>query len=184
MQILPIYYKAYNRYIPQTAYILQQYWSEISGIVAYALITRIGKRYCPYLIRWHWTVLVMFGLFEPIFIYSSQRMAYFQTFVLIPQLESSTFEPDPSLILQINFLTLLITGVISINLGYLLFGLFHAIWGQYFYTPLLVENAELHIGPRLKTSIYSGGQTAWQDSKEKKFRGVLIEFDSCEERNA
>jgi hypothetical protein len=31
-----------------------------------------------------------------------------------------------------------------------------------------VENTELHIGPRPKNSIYSGGQTAWQDPEEKK----------------
>jgi hypothetical protein len=30
------------------------------------------------------------------------------------------------------------------------------------------ENTELHIGPRPKNSIYSGGQTAWQDPEEKK----------------
>jgi hypothetical protein len=43
----------------------------------------------------------------------------------------------------------------------------HAIWGQYFYIPFFVENTELHIGPRPKNSIYSGGQ-AWQDPEEKK----------------
>jgi hypothetical protein len=30
-----------------------------------------------------------------------------------------------------------------------------------------VENTELHIGPRPKNSIYSGGQTAWQDKKQE-----------------
>jgi len=47
-------------------------------------------------------------------------------------------------------------------------GLFHAIWGQYFYIPFFVENTELHIGPRPKNSIYSGGNTAWQDPEEKE----------------
>jgi hypothetical protein len=46
---------------------------------------------------------------------------------------------------------------------FIIFGLFHAIWGQYFHS--IFENTELHIGP---LSIYSGGQTAWQDPEEKK----------------
>jgi hypothetical protein len=40
--------------------------------------------------------------------------------------------------------------------------------GQYFYVPFFVENTELHIGPRPKNSIYSGGQTSWQDPEEKE----------------
>jgi hypothetical protein len=40
--------------------------------------------------------------------------------------------------------------------------------GSVFLFPFFVENTELHIGPRPKNSIYSGGQTAWQDSKEKE----------------
>jgi hypothetical protein len=40
--------------------------------------------------------------------------------------------------------------------------------GQYFYFPFFVENTELHIGPRPRDSIYSGGYTAWQDSQEKE----------------
>ena len=53
------------------------------------------------------------------------------------------------------------------------FGLFHAIWGQYFYFPFLVENTELHIGPRPKNSIYSGGQTSWQDEKDLNIQRVF-----------
>ena len=56
------------------------------------------------------------------------------------------------------------------HLGLIFFGLFHAIWGQYFYFPFLVENTELHIGPRPKNSIYAGGNTAWQDEKEKNIQ--------------
>ena len=53
------------------------------------------------------------------------------------------------------------------HIGVILFGLFHAIWGQYFYFPFFVENTELHIGPRPKNSIYSGGNTSWQEAEEK-----------------
>ena len=70
--------------------------------------------------------------------------------------------------LQINILNGIIACVVLTHIGFIIFGIFHAIWGQYFYLPFFVENTELHIGPRPKTSIYSGGQTAWQDSEEKK----------------
>ena len=36
------------------------------------------------------------------------------------------------------------------------------------YIPFFVENTELHIGPRPKNSIYSGGYTSWQDRNEKE----------------
>ena len=41
-----------------------------------------------------------------------------------------------------------------------------------------MENTELHIGPRPKTSIYSGGNTAWQnpEEKEKNFERLLPKF--------
>ena len=68
--------------------------------------------------------------------------------------------------------------IICLHFGLVFFGLFHAIWGQYFYFPFFVENTELHIGPRPKNSIYSGGNTAWQDSeeKEKNFQRFLPKF--------
>jgi hypothetical protein len=166
--ISPIYYNVYNKIIPKIFDICSKFWNQLSGVAAYAVITRIGKRYCPYLVRWHWTFLLIIGLIEQIFIYFIYRVYYFQTFVLIPQTKAYVNYVDPSLILQINILNGVITCVVLTHIGFIIFGLFHAIWGQYFYVPFFVENTELHIGPRPKNSIYSGGQTAWQDPKEKE----------------
>jgi hypothetical protein len=166
--ILPVYYNVYNKIIPKIYEICSKFWNQLSGVAAYAVITRIGKRYCPYLVRWHWTFLLIIGLIEQIFIYFIYRVYYFQTFVLIPQTKSYVNYVDPSLILQINILNGVITCVVLAHIGFIIFGLFHAIWGQYFYVPFFVENTELHIGPRPKNSIYSGGQTAWQEPKEKE----------------
>lgn len=166
LKVLPTYYNIYDRLIPQTANLFQQYWDEMSGIVAYALITRVGKRYCPYLIRWHWTLLLIIGILEPTLVSFMYRISYFQTFVLIPKSES--FETNPSLIFEINLLNLLVVGIVAVHIGFVIFALFHAIWGQYFYIPFLVDNTELHVGPRPKNSIYSGGQTSWQDITEKE----------------
>jgi hypothetical protein len=162
-----LYYKIYNKIIPKIFDICSKFWNQLSGVAAYAVITRIGKRYCPYLVRWHWTFLLIIGMVEQIFIYFIYRVYYFQSFVLIPQAESYNSSMDSNLILQINLLNGIIACVVLTHIGLIIFGLFHAIWGQYFYFPFFVENTELHIGRRPKDSIYSGGQTAWQDPEEK-----------------
>jgi hypothetical protein len=166
--VFAVYYNVYNKIIPKIYEICSKFWNQLSGVAAYAVITRIGKRYCPYLVRWHWTFLLIIGLIEQIFIYFIYRVYYFQTFVLIPQTKSFVNYVDPSLILQINILNGVITCVVLTHIGFIIFGLFHSIWGQYFYVPFFVENTELHIGPRPKNSIYSGGQTSWQEPKEKE----------------
>ena len=166
--ILPLYYKVYNKIIPKIYDICSKFWNQLSGVAAYAVITRIGKRYCPYLVRWHWTFLLIIGMVEQIFIYFIYRVYYFQTFVLIPQTQVYEDYIDPSLVLQINLLNGIIACVVLSHIGLIIFGLFHAIWGQYFYIPFFVENTELHIGPRPKNSIYSGGYTSWQDPEEKE----------------
>jgi hypothetical protein len=166
--VLPLYYKIYNKIIPKIYDICSKFWNQLSGVAAYAVITRIGKRYCPYLVRWHWTFLLIIGMIEQIFIYFIYRVYYFQTFVILPQTKMYENYIDPNLLLQMNFLNVVITCVVLAHIGFIIFGLFHAIWGQYFYLPFFVENTELHIGPRPKNSIYSGGQTAWQDPKEKE----------------
>lgn len=172
--IYPLYYNVYNKIVPKICSICSKFWNQLSGVAAYAVITRIGKRYCPYLVRWHWTFLLIIGMVEQIFIYFIYRVSYFQSFVLIPQAELipetgfSQGYVDSNLVLQINLLNAIIACVVLSHIGLIIFGLFHAIWGQYFYIPFFVENTELHIGPRPKNSIYSGGYTSWQDREEKE----------------
>jgi Uncharacterised protein family len=167
-QIVPLYYKIYNKILPKIYDICSKFWNQLSGVAAYAVITRIGKRYCPYLVRWHWTFLLIISMIEQIFIYFIYRVYYFQSFVLMSQINSYDSYFDQNLIVQINALNAIIICVGVTHIGFVLFGLFHAIWGQYFYLPFFVENTELHIGPRPKNSIYSGGNTAWQDLEEKE----------------
>ena len=165
--IISFYYKLYNKIIPKVYDVCSKFWAQLSGIAAYATITRIGKRYCPYLIRWHWTFLLIIMMIEQIFITFISRANYFQTQVLIPQKETYDSSIGMSLEVQINLLNIMIASIVLIHIGFLIFGLFHAIWGQYFYFPFFVENTELHIGPRPRNSIYSGGNTSWQDPTEK-----------------
>jgi len=177
-RILPYYYKLYNVIIPRIFETVSGFWQQLSGVAAYAVITRIGKRYCPYLIRWHWTFLLIIGFLEQIIIFFLYRVMYFQQAVLEPQMVAGLVTQtigkrtvtisatDPNLLFQFNLLNIILVFFVVLHLGAILFGLLHAVWGQYFYFPFLVENTELHIGPRPKNSIYSGGQTAWQDEKE------------------
>ena len=171
--IFPIYYKLYNKLIPQIFEGVSKFWNQLSGIAAYAIITRIGKRYCPYLVRWHWTFLLIIGFIEQILIYFCYRVSYFQSNVLIPKAQLVTSYTDSSFVLQVNVLNGILAFIICLHLGLVFFGLFHAIWGQYFYFPFLVENTELHIGPRPKNSIYSGGKTSWQDEKDLNIQRVF-----------
>ena len=177
-RVLPYYYKLYNVIIPRIFETISGFWQQLSGVAAYAVITRIGKRYCPYLIRWHWTFLLIIGFLEQIIIFFLYRVMYFQQAVLEPQMVAGLVTQtigkrtvtisatDPNLLFQFNLLNIILVFFVVLHLGAILFGLLHAVWGQYFYFPFLVENTELHIGPRPKNSIYSGGQTAWQDEKE------------------
>jgi hypothetical protein len=172
--IYPLYYNIYNKIIPKIYGICSKFWNQLSGVAAYAVITRIGKRYCPYLVRWHWTFLLIIGMVEQIFIYFIYRVSYFQSFVLIPQadlISEAAFSPgyvDSNIFIQITLLNAIIACVVLSHIGLIIFGLFHAIWGQYFYIPFFVENTELHIGPRPTNSIYSGGSTSWQNREEKE----------------
>lgn len=168
--ILPIYYRIYDIFFPKIFGFCSKFWSQLSGVAGYAIITRLGKRYCPYLIRWHWTFILLTGIFDQIFVYFIDRIEYFQEFILLPQMESypSMMVPNANLMLQINLCNVFICSVVLCHVGFTIFALLHAIWGQYFYLPFFVENVELHIGPRPTNSIYSGGQTAWQDPEEKK----------------
>jgi len=174
--VVPLYYKVYNKIIPKIYDVCSKFWGQLSGIAAYAVITRIGKRYCPYLVRWHWTFLLIIAMIEQVFIYFIFRASYFQSFVLIPKAKASLASltyVDESLSIQIGFVNALIAIIILCHIGLVLLGLFHAIWGQYFYFPFIVENTELHIGPRPKNSIYSGGNTSWQDEKEKNMQRLF-----------
>ena len=181
--IVTYYYKLYNGIIPNCLQACSEFSDQLSGTATYALVTRFAKKYCPYLVRWHWTFLLISGFLEEFFVHLFHRIVYFQTEVIIPQLEELEEMYGPygggvirsNLSLQVESLNSLMIGIVVIHIGFVLFGLFHAIWGQYFYVPFLIENAELHIGPRPKNSIYSGGNTAWQDSEEKS-KSVFPKF--------
>nr|QYB19306.1 hypothetical chloroplast RF90 [Climaconeis cf. scalaris] len=187
LKIEPIYYSIYNNVIPQIYFTCRKFWNQISALAAYTVIVRMGKKYCPYLIRWHWTFLIILSLTERNLPQLLNRLDYYQADVLGIKISNIVDDPQiiapprelSTLLFEYNLCTIIIQSIIVFHLGFLLFGLLHAICGQYFYIPFLVENTELHIGPRPKSSIYSGGNTAWQD-KNQKNTGYTIKFHKKE----
>ena len=132
MNILPVYYKVYNKIIPQIFESCSKFWTQLSGIAAYAIITRIGKRYCPYLVRWHWTFLLIIGFIEQILVYFVYRISYFQGAILMPQTQVSTNYMDQSLILQVNILNSLIAFIVFFSYWFNIFRLISCNLGAIF----------------------------------------------------
>ena len=156
--IIPIYYKIYHTIIPKIFDICCKYWRESSSTIAYAFLTRIGKKYCPYFIRWHWTFIILIGALERILIAFLHRLFYFQTEILIPKLELYPFLNEKYIVKsQIYALNIVAISLVLLHMSFVILGLLHAICGQYFYCPFFRENTELHVGPRSHVRIYNGG---------------------------
>ena len=162
------YYYWYTNVIPTLLRSSLEFVDMFSTYGIYAFMTRVNKRYCPYLIRWHWTMLLLLKFFDSFVFHLNYRLAYYAYEVIIPKIEEAEkidlFLSNKTF--ELYVLDSLIVGMIILHLGFLLFGLLHALCGQYFYIPLLTKNVELHIGPRDRYSVYSGGHTAWQDERE------------------
>jgi len=152
------YYSIYGQIFPNIWRFIGGQLQEIAPLLMYVFIVRINKKYCPYLIRWHWTYLIVASLFEGEIIRIMYRLYTYDSMVLIP---SERF--DESALLQPIFMM-----VITMHYFLVCLGLLHAAFGQYFYIPFLTENTEIHIGKRPQTSIYSGGYTSWQDGGSKQ----------------
>lgn len=150
-----IYYFLTLKAIPQTYRFIDTQITNLSGMLWYTFIVRINKRYCPYLLRWHWTFLLGLDFVERPFIYVQYRLIYYLNEILIP----NNYFREAELVTNL-LITLVAAQYIFITLGML-----HALCGQYFYFPFLTENTELHIGLRPKDSIYSGGHTIWQNKR-------------------
>ena len=181
-----IYYYFYEKFVPNMIQIFKTLWYQFSQIFAYVIITRLGKRYCPYLIRWHWTCSMLITVLEPFYVECLMRMFYFNELTLAPRVQALGLAAPVELKLQFYILNGVFTFAILCHLGLVFGGLIYALCGQYFYIKFLTPNVELHVGLRPTTSIYSQGKTPWQDqtnisdkvseSKIKKFLESLKEF--------
>jgi len=165
------YYTIYRDFGPQVLSWLRRLSREISSLAAYTFATRIGKKYCPYFVRWHWTFILVFGFFERIFIGIAGRASQYNMGVVLPKMKQFG-DSTGFLTTQYEMLNIIMTCIVFINMAFVIWAMLHAFCGQYFYFPFIVENTELHIGKRPKT-IYSGGYTAWQDRDQTDVLGSL-----------
>lgn len=151
-----IYYAMFDRVLPNTVNYFIRTFKSLLPIAAWSFATRIGKKYCPYLIRWHWTFLQVFEFIEMYIFQLVTRISIYGAkleFLEIKYTQRTLLKVGVKWIFYLEFL-------------FIFYGLIHALFSQYFYIPLLTENTEMHIGPRMKSSIYSGGYTDWQEYKE------------------
>lgn len=148
-----IYYTVWNTLGPATFKIIRDNAFVNKMSFSYLLIVRFYKKRCPYLIRWHWTCVLLFSVLTPLIGPIPYRLEQFAQLTLLPQ--NRLFE---YFLVEMTIETLVLTHLI-----FILLALFHALLGQYFYIPFMTENVEIHIGKRPKNSLYSGGYTAWQD---------------------
>ena len=79
-----VYYFITLKAIPQTYRFIDTQITNLSGMLWYTFIVRINKRYCPYLLRWHWTFLIGLEFLERPFIFVQDRLIYYLNNILIP----------------------------------------------------------------------------------------------------
>lgn len=123
-------------------------------MVLYTAIVRVGKKYCPYHWRWHATFILLYGVLSG-FVYGCCWRS--REFMLNKLLPAGRYEDAQNIQLYLGAIAFL-------QISFCMYAMLHAIFSQYFYIPLIVQNTELHIGNRPTNSIYSGGYTAWQDA--------------------
>ena len=148
-----VYYKIYENLLPKIWNTGSRLITQILPLIVYSNIVRVNKKYCPYLIRWHWTFIIMSGVVEGEVARVMYRLYTFIHRVLIP---AGRFT-------EAGFLQTIFTVVIGAQFCYIFLAMLHAVCGQYFYLPFMTENVEIHIGKRPQNSIYSGGYTSWQE---------------------
>jgi len=184
-----IYYTCVRYIIPKALLLVTALYREIGSFAAYTTLTRMGKRYCPYLIRWHWTMLIMGTLFENYSYRFLFRLWYLKDAVLMEQhydfmeilqrtnvneyyrrlgvISDGHFYLVDPMFRDAYLANAFMHGIMFTHLACIFYVLLHAVSGQYFYLPGFTDNVELSIGRRDKNSIYSGGYTSWQDPQER-----------------
>ena len=162
-----LYYFIYRDAIPNLIYCGQELSGLLGATMLYSYITRVNKKWCPYFIRWHWTMLLSYQICEQPFINLVTRSQLYMREILEPILNGPNkvtminYNPNYLIEWQHDFLTILNITVVLVHLAIYFYATFHAILGQYFYIPLLTTNADLHCGFAPPTK-YRGGKKKWE----------------------
>jgi len=162
-----LYYFIYRDIMPNLIYCGKELYGMLGHTMIYSYVTRVNKKWCPYFVRWHWTMLMSYEVCEqPVINFITRSTLYLQG-VLLPIIDPWDID-EPDLLSDISifeyqyeFLLILNIIIMLIHLSVYFYALFHAICGQYFYVPLLTTNTDLHCGFKPDTK-YSGGNAKWQ----------------------
>jgi len=178
VKLLPLYYNTYNQFIPACAKSLGNLWDQLGEIALYTAIARLARRFCPYLVRWHWSFIIILIQIEYLITNFFDRSMFFRYKVLTRRVNQHKFTGLLQTKLNFEIVTtdFIITFLICSHIGLIIFGLIHALLGQYFYIPFLVENTEVHTGFRPTNSIYSRGETPWQKKKKIEFLSNIFYY--------
>lgn len=175
------YYVIYRDIGPTVIKMCRRIYNDIGPLARYTYVVRLGKKYCPYLIRWHWTFTMLMQVSERFLIYFVYRLSLYTSRVLVPNYRITNIEIPTSqfrgldLGMQINLLNFMAYTLVSGHIAFVIYALLQALWGQYFYVPFYTENVELHLGGQPKSS-YTGGNVPWQYSKDIRYKyGGLVQ---------
>jgi hypothetical protein len=147
-----IYYTIFDNLLPRIVNQCIRTFKAMWPVTSWVYITRVWKQYCPYLIRWHWTFLQTYDWIEQYLFKFAFRIAIYAW-----SLQREGIYDRPAVI------AVGLRCMLYMEFLFVFYALIHALFSQYFYVPFLTENTELHVGPRPKDSIYSGGYTDWQE---------------------
>lgn len=164
-----IYYFIYRDLVPSLIYCGKELYLLLGDTMLYSYVTRVNKKWCPYFVRWHWTMLLSFEICEQPVVEFVERSTLYLEDVLLPIIDPLYWdidEPDIFVNLsmyhfQYDFLLILNIIIMLAHFSVYFYALFHAIFGQYFYIPFLTVNVDLHCGFKPETK-YSGGNVKWQ----------------------
>lgn len=167
--IISGYYYMHRKIIPVLLRLFIKGYDQFTTYGFYTYMTRVNRRYCPYLLRWHWSMVIVSGFFQTFFMYVAHRMTMYVESFLLPILKEGQrlHIVIPYRVFELQLFTVANFTLIMFQIGFQLYSMFHAVNGQYYYVPFLTENTEMHVGRRDINSIYSGGHTAWQNPTEK-----------------
>lgn len=159
--IIKVYYIFYLKIFPTLYKMLASIWNIVKSFVFYTTWVRFKKKYCPYHIRWHWTFVMTYHVLMVLYAGFITRI-YEYTMFLQHKIDIGKLKSY----YELDTLRTVIYALILFHYLSVWYAFVHAIFGQYFFIPLLTRNVELHVGQRKSKSIYSGGYTSWQDGAE------------------
>ena len=162
------YYLLRRTYITAPISFAASSLDQYKALILFGYIVRRGKDYCPYLIRWHWTMQLALHPFAQLYLNRFwTNIGFLLDGKLKPDYENALRSMPASYatmyLFKIQVAQYCRYYFMLIFICFYFYVALHAVCGQYFYIPLFTVNAEIQIDLRNAASVYSGGHTSWQD---------------------